>query len=176
MEADVLQKARDMLSGLTPLAFDCGKRCGAICCQGGEEDGMLLFPGEERYYAGCSWAQTVPDRLGKRLVCGGECDRDNRPLACRIFPLVMDVSGQEDSGFKANILMDVRAWPVCPLMQSGRKGLKTEFVNAVRAAAELLLTEDKHLAFLLSLSMELMEYKKMKQSFLAGRDSHVGQG
>jgi hypothetical protein len=66
--------------------------------------------------------------------------------------------------------MDVRAWPVCPLMKSGRKGLKADFANAVRDAAEHLLREDKHRAFLLLLSKELNAYEEMKQSFLAGRD------
>jgi len=170
MELDGLKKARGLLSHVTPLAFDCGKRCQAACCQGGEEDGMLLFPGEERYYIGCSWAKIAEDRLGKRLICAGECPRENRPLSCRIFPLVIKAVAQEDGGIKANISMDVRAWPVCPLMQSGRKGLKAEFINAVRKAAKLLLREDKHRAFLLSLTEELEAYEEMKQSFLAGGD------
>ncbi len=131
---------------------------------------MLLFPEEERYYEGCSWADIVPGRLGKHLICRGTCDRENRPLACRIFPLAIRLSGQEDGSAKANIIMDVRAWPVCPLMQSGRKGLKTEFISAVLAAAKHLLQEDKHRAFLLLLARELNGYEEMKQSFLAGRD------
>jgi len=131
---------------------------------------MLLLPGEERYYEGCSWAKIVPDKLYKRLICGGSCDRENRPLACRIFPLVIKLNGQEGGSPKANIIMDVRAWPVCPLLQSGRKGLKIEFVNAVRMAAEHLMREDKHRAFLQQLAKELNGYEEMKQSFLAGRD------
>jgi hypothetical protein len=170
MEPDGLQKARDQLSNMTPLAFDCGRRCQAACCQGGEEDGMLLFPGEERYYIGCSWAEIAKVRLGMRLICAGTCPRENRPLSCRIFPLVVKTVAQEDGGLKANISMDVRAWPVCPLMQSGRRGLKTEFVDAVRKAAELLLLEDKHRTFLLSLTEELEAYEEMKQLFLGGRD------
>ncbi len=170
MEADGLQKARELLKDVTPLAFDCGKRCAAACCQGGEEDGMLLFPDEERYYKDCSLTIIKEDRLGKRLVCHGMCERENRPLACRIFPLVIRAAWQEEGSLKANITMDVRAWPVCPLMKSGRRGLKAEFVSAVRGAAEHLLREDKHRAFLLSLSKELNGYEDMKQSFLAGRD------
>jgi Fe-S-cluster containining protein len=170
MEADGLQKARELLGEVTPLAFDCGKRCLSACCRGGDEDGMLLFPDEERYYRGCSLTIIKEDRLGKRLICHGTCERENRPLACRIFPLIIKVSGQEEGSLKANIIMDVRAWPVCPLMKSGRKGLKVEFISAVREAAEHLLREDKHRAFLLLLSKELNEYDDMKRSFLAGRD------
>ena len=170
METDGLHKARELLRDVTPLSFDCGKRCGSACCRGGEGDGMLLFPDEERYYTGCSFAKIVDDRLGKRLVCGGFCQREQRPLACRIFPLVIRAGGQEESRAKANIIMDVRAWPVCPLMQSGRKGLKAEFVAAVRKAAEYLILEDKHRVFLALLATELAAYEQMKQSFLAGRD------
>ncbi len=131
---------------------------------------MLLFPGEERFYTDCSWAKVIPDRLGSRLVCHGECPRDHRPLSCRIFPLVMKGTVQEDGTFLANITMDVRAWPVCPLMQSGRKGLKAAFVDAVKVAAVLLSKEDKHRAFLIALSEELEAYEQMKRTFLSGRD------
>ncbi len=51
---DKLEKAREILAEVTPLKTDCGKVCGARCCRSleGEETGMLLFPGEEAYYAG----------------------------------------------------------------------------------------------------------------------------
>ena len=167
---DALDAARVCLEQVTPLNLDCGRRCGAACCQGGEEDGMLLFPGEERYYENAAWTKLLPDPLGIRLVCRGECPRENRPLSCRIFPLVMRAKRQEDGAPKANISMDVRAWPVCPLMQSGRMGLKAEFVHAVKAAAGLLIKEDKQFAFLLQLNEALAAYEQMKESFLLGRD------
>jgi len=163
---DVLDGARALLDHLTPMNQYCGKRCGAACCQGGEEDGMLLFPGEERYYENCSWADIKPDPMGLRLVCRGECPRENRPLSCRIFPMVIRAKRQEDGTAKANISMDVRAWPVCPLMQSGKKGLRADFVDTVKAAAGLLVLEDKHMAFLIQLSEELKAYEQMRDTFL----------
>ena len=39
--------ARDLLRELTPLKTDCGRLCGGACCEGDEETGMLLFPGED---------------------------------------------------------------------------------------------------------------------------------
>lgn len=167
---DALDAARALFDHVTPLNMDCGKRCGAACCQGGEEDGMVLFPGEERYYENVTWAKLQPDSLGLRLVCRGECPRENRPLSCRIFPLVIRVKRQEDGAAKANITMDVRAWPVCPLMQSGKKGLRAEFVGAAREAARLLLNEDKHCVFLFQLSEALAAYEQMKEAFFSGRD------
>ncbi len=166
---DALMTARAILKEEPPLSFDCGRCCGAACCQGGEQDGMLLFPGEERLYKGCEWARVLPDRQGFKLVCKGACKREERPLACRIFPLAIRLARQEAGAVKANIVMDVRAWPVCPLMRSGKRGLKPSFVEAAEQAAAVLLTEDENLAFLEKLSRELDAYQRMKQSFLSGR-------
>jgi hypothetical protein len=41
------KRAYARLGRLTPIPADCGKLCGKRCCQGGEDDGMILFPGEE---------------------------------------------------------------------------------------------------------------------------------
>ena len=47
-------RCRALLAEVTPLQTDCGRFCGAACCRSlpGEETGMLLFPGEEAFYAG----------------------------------------------------------------------------------------------------------------------------
>lgn len=39
--------ARKLLENMTPLKRDCGRACGAACCQSDEDGqgGMLLFPG-----------------------------------------------------------------------------------------------------------------------------------
>lgn len=169
---DALEKARERLSTVTPLAFDCGKCCDAACCQGADpQDGMLLFPGEDRYYESCSWARMEEDRLGFRLICSGVCPREERPLACRIFPLVIRLSRQEGAGEKTNIAMDIRAWPLCPLMKSGKRGLREDFVRAVREAADLLAAEADQAAFLGLLTQELEAYEQMRAEFLSGRGS-----
>ncbi|NLB91009.1 MAG: hypothetical protein GX786_07305, partial [Clostridiales bacterium] len=53
---EALKEARKALEEMTPLYRNCGSLCEGACCkdeQGGE-NGMLLFPGEEKYYQGIS--------------------------------------------------------------------------------------------------------------------------
>jgi Fe-S-cluster containining protein len=166
---DALDRARELLRDVTPLLSDCGRSCGNACCQsdGTEENGMLLFPGEERYYEGCSWARIAKDRLGSRLICKGKCPREERPLGCRIFPLAILVAGQEEGGFKAKTTMDVRAWPVCPLMKFGRRGLYEVFVREVGEAASLLMKDPEQRRFLQAVTEEIQTYEQLKQSFLS---------
>jgi Fe-S-cluster containining protein len=166
---DALDKARELLVDVTPLKSDCGRSCGGACCQSDVtgENGMLLFPGEERYYEGCSWARIAKDRLGSRLVCQSKCPREARPLACRIFPLAILLAGQEDGGIKANITMDVRAWPVCPLMKFGRRGLDEVFVGSVEQAARMLMEDNQQRLFLQAVTEEIQAYKQLKQSFFS---------
>ena len=139
---DAVTECRRRLLELTPLRSDCGLCCGFACCRSheGEETGMLLFPGEERLYAGLpGWR--VLDAGGDRLiVCGGDCDRGERPLSCRIFPLLPLL--REDG---IHVVTDARALGTCPLR---RDGLSAEFVAAVKACGELLAAEPEQAAFL----------------------------
>ena len=136
--------ARDLLRELTPLKTDCGRLCGGACCEGDEETGMLLFPGEDALYETCSFARVIPAdfALGgeqvKLFVCAGRCERENRPLACRLFPLFLTF--KDDGTTKLRI--DRRAKSVCPLTDYGIKSLDPEFKQAARKAYDLLL-EDK---------------------------------
>ena len=142
MQNDIILTARERLGALTPLRRDCGRLCGASCCQADEsgKGGMILFPGEEtRYGAQTPWARISPGEIAvagrplQMLTCDGTCDRAERPLACRVFPLTPVALDD-----KIDVVLDVRAWPVCPLMPHGMKGLDAAFVAAVRAAAALL--------------------------------------
>ena len=47
-----LRDCYEILGDLTPLKSNCGKLCGAACCESDEtgENGMLLFPYEEWFY------------------------------------------------------------------------------------------------------------------------------
>ena len=85
-----LTAARALLSDVTPLKSDCGRLCGGACCQPSTEEtqGMLLFPGEEALYAGLDGYRVLDCAEGKLLVCAGRCRREERPLSCRIFPLL----------------------------------------------------------------------------------------
>jgi len=99
--------AREQLKTLTPLKTDCGRLCAGACCQGDEQTGMLLFPGEEALYEGCTFGRVIDGEFSlggaqaKLFVCCGTCDRDNRPLACRLFPLFLTF--KEDGSTKLRI-------------------------------------------------------------------------
>lgn len=147
---EAVLKARDLLENLTSLKTDCGRLCQGACCQGDETTGMLLFPGEAACYEDCAFARVIPAgfSLGGQdaqlLVCDGTCDRANRPLACRLFPLFLKF--KEDGTTK--LRMDVRARAVCPLTDYGIKALDPDFKQAARAAYDLLLEEDVCAAYL----------------------------
>ena len=143
---ETLVAARELLRDLTPLKTNCGRICGGACCQPDPEEegenGMLLLPGEEKYYLapieGFPFRLIDDDTLfegGKRFVCEGKCVREHRPLACRIFPLRMSV--KKDGQVEAEI--DPRAWWICPLCeQGGLRAMSGAFVEAVKQAGEKL--------------------------------------
>lgn len=149
MSAAVLS-ARALLSGLTPLKADCGRLCGGACCQGDEATGMLLFPGEEALYAHCAFARVLSAgfSLGGQgvslLVCQGRCERENRPLACRLFPLFLRF--REDGSTR--VVMDRRARALCPLTGYGLSALDSAFLDAARTAYDLLLADPACAAYL----------------------------
>ena len=146
---DRLEKARELLAEVTPLKTDCGKVCGARCCRPleGEETGMLLFPGEEALYRDkAGFAVSRDGSLGipaLLLICGGTCDRMERPLSCRIFPLL-----PKWRDGRVRVVRDRRGFEVCPLLPSGLGAFDPAFVDAVRAAGEALYRVDAHREFL----------------------------
>lgn len=149
-----IERARALVENLTPLHADCGRICGGACCQGSADEGMLLFPGEESLYAGND--RYTLRLLGKELggspltlfVCDGTCRRSERPLACRLFPLLarFDAQGQ------LTMCMDPRARAVCPLCASGVTGLSRDFVHAAQQACDVLMEDPVCAAFLRALS------------------------
>ena len=152
-ETHAVLAARELLNHLTPLKTDCGRLCQGACCQGDEATGMLLFPGEEALYENCAFARVVPTgfSLGgtpaQLLVCDGRCDRKNRPLACRLFPLFLKFREDQTPVLR----MDARARAVCPLTDYGMKALDPEFRQAARRAYDLLLEDEVCAAYLRAL-------------------------
>lgn len=155
-ERDLVLQARELLEDVTPLKSDCGDICGAACCQEPEDDsitGMALFPGEEQlYFSKTDWYKIYYDSKGKNpvLVCKGECPREQRPLACRIFPLTPYVKKG-----KLSVRMDARAFDMCPLYRHGKKGLSDQFVKAVEEAAEVLWRSARLRAFMEETSRQI---------------------
>ncbi len=136
-----------LVAAATPLGADCGQLCGARCCAGGPEDGMLLFPGEELLYTEetlpAGWhlrdsgirlsAYAAPIAL---LVCDGTCTRVRRPLSCRIFPLLPRV----DARGGIRIEPDLRALSICPLLfDSNAPHIRASFAKAVQDAFTLAI-------------------------------------
>lgn len=164
MDTDsAVRRARTLLKAQTPLLFDCGGLCSSACCRASEAGtGMLLFPGEEALYRrlpGGFALQTAPEMPGAALLtCGGACSRAQRPLACRFFPLLPMV--RREKGRHVLLLgLDRRAWPVCPLMESGFKAFSPGFLDACRRAARALFEQAEQRAFLMRLYALNEQYK-----------------
>ena len=157
---EAVEKARGLLAERTPLKTDCGKVCGARCCRSleGEETGMLLFPGEEEAYLGRpGW--TVRKTAGGMLaVCPGHCERNERPLACRIFPALPVIRNGA-----VKVAADQRAMAVCPLLRQGLKGMDPAFVDAVREAGKALASDPRQRAFLERMTEEQDELKALRK-------------
>lgn len=148
----------DILFGLfrdaTPLKADCGAVCGGACCKGDDTVGMLLFPGEPS-------TLPVAEADGRRYVlCGGHCEREARPLACRVFPLFPAV----DEAGRVRVIADPRAFPVCPLArQAENVRFDPRFARRVKKAGKLLATDPACFAFLRELTDELDEIVRMNE-------------
>lgn len=168
MLPESVAKARALFDDLTPLRTDCGLTCGGACCQSlpGEETGMLLFPGEEAYYEGRDGYRMAETAQGTLLTCSGRCGRADRPLSCRLFPLLPLL---RPDGVK--VATDLRARAVCPLARQGKDALLPEFVQAVRQAGQLLAADEGQQPFLARLTREQDELKALRKQFR--RDAHV---
>ena len=159
--------AREKLKNITPLKRDCGRVCGAACCRPleGEETGMLLFPGEEACYAGQPGWALRDTAMGRMAVCSGRCDRDDRPLSCRLFPLLPLIG--EDG--RIRVVTDLRARAVCPLARQGKSAMDPAFIDAVRLAGEILAADDEQAVFLDMLAEEQEQLRELRKQYLSSR-------
>lgn len=157
-----IQVCRELLEAVTPLKKDCGAICGGVCCRSleGEETGMLLFPGEEAYYADLTGYRIVPGDAGPLLICSGTCDRADRPLSCRLFPLLPLL--REDD-VKVNI--DRRAHAVCPLAVQGKRAMDPSFVEKVRSVGASLAKDPETRPFLEKLTRMNDELLALQRAF-----------
>jgi len=156
--------AREKLNQVTPLKKDCGRVCGARCCRPleGEETGMLLFPGEEDAYTGKAGWEVRKTARGNLLLCGGTCSREERPLSCRLFPLLPLIG---DDG-EIRVAVDLRARAVCPLVRQGKEAMNPAFIDAVREAGEILAAHDEQAVFLDLLAEEQEQLKELRKKFI----------
>ncbi len=164
---DALFSAREKLNHITPLKRDCGRICGARCCRSceGEETGMLLFPGEEALYRDKAGWRIKDTASGKMVICPGTCDRDERPMACRLFPLLPVIREG-----RVRAAADQRARAVCPLARQGLRAVDPAFTDAVREAGEILAEDENQRRMLEIMTAEQDELRQLREK-LGG--SHV---
>lgn len=154
----VIETCYSVLRRKTPLNFDCGKLCEGKCCKGDEKTGMLLFPGEERLID--PNINVIETESGYKLaVCDGTCDRNRRPLSCRIypfFPVVVNEDGEE----RVKVYFDYRA--DCPLcMPDFDYEFNKRFIKGVKRVGKYLLLNDETREFYLELSDACNEYYEL---------------
>ena len=125
--------------------------------------GMLLFPGEEKYYEGREGYRMTKTDHGMLLTCSGRCNRADRPLSCRLFPLLPLLRAD---GVK--VATDLRAKAVCPLSRQGKDALAPEFVAAVRQVGRILAEDEAQRAFLMKLTAQQDELKALRNQFRRG--------
>ena len=126
---------------------------------------MLLFPGEERLYRDQEGWRILDTASGKLVICPGVCDREERPLACRFFPLLPVI---RDGRIRA--VTDQRAKAVCPLARQGLRAMDPAFADAVREAGEILTADEEQRRFMEMLTAEQDELRQLRER-LGG--SHV---
>lgn len=158
---NILKSCYSVLGKYTPLEFDCGKLCGGKCCGGDENTGMILFPGEENLID--------PDIIVKKTedgipiaICNGTCDRNKRPLSCRIYPLFPHIINDEGREY---IEIDFDSRADCPLTQ-GELNISRRFCKAVKRVGKYLLLNEETAGFYRELSEELEEYRQLEKIFL----------
>lgn len=135
---NVIKTCYSVLRKQTPLDIDCGKLCDGRCCKGDEKTGMILFPGEENLID--SNINVIKDENGLTFaVCDGSCDRNKRPLSCRIFP-VFPVLKNEGGKDCIDVEFDLRA--DCPLLL-GEIKLDRRFCKAVKRVGKYLLLNEE---------------------------------
>lgn len=153
----VIERAKACIGDLTPLkGHDCGQLCGAACCKGDENTGMLLFPGETTTLK----VTALPDG-GRLAVCDGSCSRAQRPLACMLFPFFPTV---DDAG-KVFAEIDARAYSVCPLaVHCDEVAFDPAFVRAVKKAGKILAADDDCSAFMKLITEQIDELEQLRES------------
>lgn len=115
------EKIYNMLDEVTPLSKDCGVLCDKACCK--EEDepaGMFVFPFEEELLKDASFGymeesncEYGEEKTAKIFYCTKPCNRSQRPLSCRIFPL----TPYRKNG-RIKLIMNPAAKKMCPLARS----------------------------------------------------------
>lgn len=154
----VIESCYSLLRNVTPLQFDCGKICNGKCCKGDDKTGMLLFPGEKSLVD--SSINIKSDDDGNELaICNGSCNRNYRPLSCRIYPL-FPIIKNENGTQSIEVVLDPRA--DCPLV-SGEYSFTPKFLKAVKRVGKYLLLNEETAGVYRNLSSEIEEIYNLRE-------------
>ena len=151
-----INKAYEILERATPVSYDCGKICNKKCCKGDNKDGMLLFPGEEELFAFNDNFELYYDKRYEcnAVVCKGPCNRNERPLACRIFPYMIY---SDTANGRLSAAPDIRALEFCPLLAE-KYQFDRRFLRALRLVA-IKLSENKEITeFIGNITKKLTDF------------------
>lgn len=133
-------KIFDLLGEETPLNVDCGVLCGRACCKGDDNTGMLLFPYEETTLGVKSTENG--DRLA---ICNGRCEREERPLSCRIFPFFPTI----DEKGRIYVEKDFRGSRLCPLIEHSDEIIfNPRFFKVIKKVGKMLSKDENCREFL----------------------------
>lgn len=154
----------------TPLITNCGRLCSCLCCSDTDAgEGMYLYPFEEVMFGKDTPFADVSDsnfivsgKAVKFITCDGFCERDKRPLACRIFPLLPYV----DTLGNLQVIFDPRAVDFCPLEH---KKLTLKFKKQVHQISNMLFKVAETREFLIEQSRlvdQIIEFKSRKERFI----------
>lgn len=156
MSNETIKKVYEDLDRVTPLKKDCGRICNRKCCQGSDSDGMLLFPGEEEIFlSDDKFVVYFDERYGYNCVrCSGACDRNKRPISCRIFPYFIYFKNI------VTVAPDIRAKDFCPLLKKDIK-IDKQFLRALRIAAKRMNADEEICSFLSDITEKLTDFNDL---------------
>ncbi|MEY8367975.1 hypothetical protein AALA24_04320 [Anaerovoracaceae bacterium 42-11] len=144
-----------LLDRVSPVPYDCGTLCSAICCSCGNDDenlGIYLLPGEDKVHDRdddwLTWSAEYAEDYefpeswtGKvyfvRCKTPPICPRERRPMQCRTFPLTPHI---DEDGVLSLVLNDSDLPYSCPLIAE-KIELDPAFVKATYTCWKHLLRD-----------------------------------
>lgn len=145
-----------LLNRVSPLNFDCGNLCGAICCTkehpADNEMGIYLLPGEDKIHdkkdGWLAWSEEntedydFPESWKGKVYfvqCKGpeNCKRALRPMQCRTFPLAPHI---DEDGELTLVYNDMELPYRCPLIDD-EMPLDDRFVQATETVWKHLIRD-----------------------------------
>lgn len=165
-----------LLDRVSPVPYDCGTLCSAICCSCGNDDenlGIYLLPGEDKVHDRnddwLTWSAEYAEDYefpeswtGKvyfvRCKTPPICPREKRPMQCRTFPLTPHI---DEDGVLSLVLNDSDLPYSCPLIAE-KIELDPAFVKATYTCWKHLL-RDPLIYDLVKEDSEYRTYREYKE-------------